>query len=213
VKVIAFNGSAREDGNTSILIGYVLGELQKEGIETETFNLSGKKIHGCRACGKCFEVVDRRCAVKNDVLNECIEKMLEADGIILGSPTYFTDVSTEMKALIDRAGLVAKANGGMFRRKVGAAVIAVRRAGSLRHHETAGREHGLADKKARRLSFLKGGGGRSCPRRFRGDQDGTAGTPCGASSRHRRIPPAQARSPCRGSLCGCGPVHGEGQSR
>jgi len=136
VKVIAFNGSARDAGNTAILIKYVLGELQKEGIETETFNLSGKKIHGCRACGKCFEVVDRRCAVKNDVLNECIEKMLEADGIILGSPTYFTDVSTEMKALIDRAGLVAKANGGMFRRKVGAAVIAVRRAGSLHAFST-----------------------------------------------------------------------------
>ncbi|MBW2561761.1 MAG: flavodoxin family protein [Deltaproteobacteria bacterium] len=136
MKVIAFNGSARDAGNTAILIKYVLGELQKEGIETETFNLSGKKIHGCRACGKCFEVVDRRCAVKNDVLNECIEKMLEADGIILGSPTYFTDVSTEMKALIDRAGLVAKANGGMFRRKVGAAVIAVRRAGSLHAFST-----------------------------------------------------------------------------
>ena len=131
MKVIAFNGSARKDGNTSILINYVLSELQKEGIETEIFNLSGKKIHGCIACLKCFENKDQRCSVKNDVLNECIEKMLEADGIILGSPTYFTDVSTEMKALIDRAGFVAKANGDMFRRKVGAAVIAVRRAGSI----------------------------------------------------------------------------------
>ncbi|TFG93614.1 MAG: flavodoxin family protein [Syntrophobacterales bacterium] len=136
MKVIAFNGSAREDGNTSILIKYVLGELQKEGIETESFSLSGKKIHSCRACRKCFENTDRRCVVKNDVLNECIEKMLGADGVILGSPTYFADVSTEMKALIDRAGFVAKANGGMFKRKVGAAVIAVRRAGSLRAFDT-----------------------------------------------------------------------------
>jgi len=131
MKVIAFNGSARKDGNTSILINFVLDELQKEGIETEIFNLRGKKIHGCIACQKCFENKDQRCSVTNDVLNECIEKMLEADGIILGSPTYFTDVSTEMKALIDRAGYVAKANGDMFRRKVGAAVVAVRRAGSI----------------------------------------------------------------------------------
>jgi multimeric flavodoxin WrbA len=131
MKVIAFNGSARKEGNTSILINYVLDELQKRGIETETFNLRGKKIHGCIACQKCFENKDQRCSVNNDVLNECIEKMLEADGIILGSPTYFTDVSTEMKALIDRAGYVAKANGDMFRRKVGAAVVAVRRAGSI----------------------------------------------------------------------------------
>jgi len=136
VKVVAFNGSAREDGNTSILIGYVLGELRKEGIETEIFNLSGKKIHGCRACRKCFETVDRKCVVTDDILNECIGKMLGADGIILGSPTYFTDVSTEIKALIDRAGLVAKANGDMFRRKAGAAVIAVRRAGSVHAFST-----------------------------------------------------------------------------
>jgi len=136
VKVVAFNGSARGEGNTAILIRYVLGELRDKGIETEIFNLGGKKIHGCRACRKCFENADRQCAVKNDVLNECIEKMLGADGIILGSPTYFTDVSTEMKALIDRAGLVAKANGDMFRRKVGAAVIAVRRAGSIHAFST-----------------------------------------------------------------------------
>ena len=130
MKVIAFNGSARKGGNTAILINYVLAELQREGIATEIFNFHGKNIHGCLACGKCFENQDRRCSIKDDILNECIEKMLESDGIILGSPTYFTDVSTEMKALIDRAGFVAKANGDMFKRKVGAAVVAVRRAGS-----------------------------------------------------------------------------------
>jgi len=130
MKVIAFNGSARKDGNTAILINYVLSGLKTEGIETEVFTLSGRKIRGCTACKKCYETQDKRCAVKNDVLNECIEKMVEADGIILGSPTYFTDVSAEMKALIDRAGFVAKANGDMLRRKVGAAVVAVRRAGS-----------------------------------------------------------------------------------
>ena len=101
MKVIAFNGSARKDGNTANLINYVLGELIKEGIETELFQLAGKKIRGCAACYKCFENKDQRCSVKDDVLNECIEKMMEADGIILGSPTYFADLSAEMKALIE----------------------------------------------------------------------------------------------------------------
>jgi multimeric flavodoxin WrbA len=131
LKVIAFNGSPRKNGNTTILIDHVLGELKKEGIETEHFLLANKEIHGCRACYRCAENKDRRCAVGNDVANECIEKMLEADGIILGSPTYFADVSTEIKALIDRAGLVAKVNDDMFKRKVGAAVVAVRRAGAV----------------------------------------------------------------------------------
>jgi len=131
MKVIAFNGSAREDGNTAILITYVLRELEKAGIGTEVVSLAGKEIHGCRACYTCFQNRDTHCAVNDDVLNECIDKMLEADGIILGSPTYFANVSTELKALIDRAGLVAIANDHMFKRKVGAAVVAVRRAGSI----------------------------------------------------------------------------------
>ena len=131
MKVIAFNGSAREEGNTAILINYVLRELEKEGIETEVFSLAGKEIHGCRACYRCFQNQDKHCSVKGDVLNECIDKMLEADGFILGSPTYFANVSTELKALIDRAGLVAIANDHMFKRKLGAAVVAVRRAGSI----------------------------------------------------------------------------------
>jgi multimeric flavodoxin WrbA len=130
MKVVAFNGSPRKGGNTSILINRVLDELQKEGIETEFVQLGGKKIRGCLACYKCFENKDKRCIGKDEV-NEYIEKMLEADGIILGSPTYFANVSTEMKALIDRAGLVAKANDNPFSRKVGAAVVAVRRAGSV----------------------------------------------------------------------------------
>ena len=131
MKVVGFNGSARKDGNTAILINYVFGELQNAGIQTEMVQLSGKDIHGCRACFKCFNNKDGHCAVDNDYLNECIDRMTQADGIILGSPTYFTDVSAEMKALIDRAGLVAKTNGDMFKRKVGAAVVVARRAGSV----------------------------------------------------------------------------------
>jgi multimeric flavodoxin WrbA len=131
MKVVAFNGSARKDGNTAILIGYVFRELEKEGIETQLVQLSGSRIHGCIACMKCFENKDQRCSVKNDVVNDCIEKMLDADGVILGSPTYFANVSTEMKALIDRAGMVSRANSDMLARKVGAAVVAVRRAGAI----------------------------------------------------------------------------------
>jgi len=131
MKVVAFNGSARKNGNTAILINYVLKELENEGIETELMQLSGKKIRGCIACMKCFENKDQRCSVIDDDLNSCIEKMVAADGIILGSPTYFANVSTEIKALIDRAGMTSIANDRMLKRKVGAAVVAVRRGGSI----------------------------------------------------------------------------------
>jgi multimeric flavodoxin WrbA len=136
MKVVAFNGSARKDGNTTILVKTVFSELKKEGIRTELVQLAGKKIRGCIACGKCFTNQDKRCAVTGDIANDCIEKMLEADGIILASPTYFADVSAEMKALIDRSGFVAKANQDMFRRKVGASVVAVRRAGAIHAFDT-----------------------------------------------------------------------------
>ena len=136
MKVIAFNGSARKDSNTAIMLNVVLEELNKQGIDTELYQLAGKQIHGCIACYKCMENKDRRCAVKKDVANECIEKMLAADGIILGSPTYFADVTTEMKALIDRAGLVSRANGDMLKRKVGASVVVARRGGSIHAFDT-----------------------------------------------------------------------------
>ncbi len=131
MKVIAFNGSPRKKGNTGILIRRVFQELEREGIETEMVELAGKKIRGCAACFKCFENLDKRCAVKNDGFNECIEKMIKADGIILGSPTYFSNITAEIKALIDRAGMVSSANGFLFQKKVGAGVVAVRRAGGV----------------------------------------------------------------------------------
>jgi len=130
MKVLAINGSPRKNGNTALLIDTVFAELKKEGIETEQVQLGGKKIHGCMACMKCFENQNKRCSMDNDILNVLVTKMVEADGIIIGSPTYFANVSSEVKALIDRAGLVAIANGYMLKRKVGAAVIAVRRAGA-----------------------------------------------------------------------------------
>jgi multimeric flavodoxin WrbA len=131
MKVIAFNGSARKDGNTAILLNLVLDELKAEGIETEVYSLAGKPIQGCIACYKCFEKKNKRCNVEKDIVNECIEKMIEADGILLGSPTYFADVSASMKALIERTGMVGRANSELYKRKVGAAVVAVRRAGAI----------------------------------------------------------------------------------
>src|SRR5208283_727407 len=131
MKVVAFNGSARKDGNTAVLIRRVFQVLEKEGIETELIQLAGKQIHGCMACGTCRKVKNKRCKIVNDNVNLYIEKMAEADGIILGSPTYFSMMSPEMKALIDRSGFVAKANSDLFKRKVGAAVVAVRRAGGI----------------------------------------------------------------------------------
>ena len=130
MKVIAINGSARKDGNTAILIRTVFEELEKENISCEMIQLGGKPVRSCMVCGKCFENKDRKCIINTDPLNECLAKMDEADGIILGSPVYFSNVSGEMKAFIDRAGFVGLANK-MFHRKPGAAVVAVRRAGAL----------------------------------------------------------------------------------
>lgn len=131
MKVIAFNGSPRPGGNTSILLNHALEPIKAKGIQTEVYQLGGSNIHGCRACYACMRNRDGRCTQDDDVANECIAKMVEADGIILASPTYFADVTPETKALIDRAGFVTRNGGDLLKRKVGAAVIAVRRAGEI----------------------------------------------------------------------------------
>jgi multimeric flavodoxin WrbA len=136
MKVVAFNGSPRKDGNTTILIKYVFSELEKEGIETELVQLSDKALHGCIACEKCGKNRDKHCAVKTDAANEYIDKMLDADGIILGSPVYFQDVTPEMIALIDRTGYVSRANGRMFKNKIGASLVALRRQGGITSLDT-----------------------------------------------------------------------------
>ena len=131
MKVVAFNGSGRKDGNTAMLIRRVLSVLKAEGIETELIQLAGEQIRGCNACRTCFSTKNNRCIIEDDNVNAYIQKMVEADGIILGSPVYFSMMSPELKALIDRAGYVALANDYVFKRKVGAAVVAVRRAGAI----------------------------------------------------------------------------------
>lgn len=136
MKVVAFNGSPRRNGNTADLLKVVCAPLQEAGIETEVVDLAGTHPRGCTACMQCFKTKNKQCAVTSDSMNTWIDKMVSADGIILASPTYFADVTSEMKALIDRAGMVARANENMHKRKVGAAVVAVRRAGAIHAFDT-----------------------------------------------------------------------------
>jgi len=132
MRVVAFNGSSRKDGNTAILLRRVLSELEAEGIETELVQLAGKRFAGCTACQKCAETLDNRChGVKDDGLNACIEKMLGADGIIIGSPTYFANCSAATQALMERSGYATRKTGNPLARKVGAAVVAARRGGAM----------------------------------------------------------------------------------
>lgn len=129
MKVVAFNGSPRKEGNTTILIREVFSVLESKGIDTEMVQFSGMTVPGCIACNKCISNKDKKCAISNDIVNTCIIKMLQADAIILASPTYFADLTSNLKALIDRAAYVALANDYMFKHKIGAAVVAMRRAG------------------------------------------------------------------------------------
>jgi multimeric flavodoxin WrbA len=135
MKVLGINGSARLNGNTAIMLQVALAEFAKQGLETELVQLGPKGLQGCIACYKCFENKDKRCVVQ-DEMNTYIEKMLEADGILLGSPTYFSDVTTNIKSVMDRAGMVARANDDMLRRKVGAAVVTARRGGAIHTFDT-----------------------------------------------------------------------------
>jgi multimeric flavodoxin WrbA len=131
MKVIAFNGSGRKDGNTCLLLKVVLEELQAEGIDTELIQLAEKgPLQGCVSCFQCIQKKNMKCAIETDPFNEYFAKISQADGLLLGSPVYFSDVTAGTRALIERCGLVARANGNLLKRKTGAGVIAVRRAGS-----------------------------------------------------------------------------------
>jgi len=131
MKVLGINGSPRKDGNTAILIRTVFSELNQQGIDTELIQFSDVTVKGCVACGGC--ATHMRCVVTDDDFNECFEKMLAADGIILGSPVYSADVTSQIKALIDRAAIISGVNRdrGLFKHKVGAAVVAARRGGAM----------------------------------------------------------------------------------
>lgn len=131
MKILAINGSPRKGGNTELALRETMKPMEGAGYETEIFQLGGKQVHGCTACLKCKEHKDSRCHIKNDAINECIQKMIEADAIIIGSPVYFANMTTEVKALIDVAGYVTRSSGHLLKRKVGAAIAVARRAGEV----------------------------------------------------------------------------------
>ncbi|HWR44144.1 flavodoxin family protein [Sporomusa sp.] len=131
MKVLGINGSPRKDGNTAILIRTIFEELNEQGIDTEIIQLSDVTIKGCVACGGCVAHKNEKCIVVDDNFNECFAKMVAADGIILGSPVYSAGVTSQIKALIDRAAIVLAANKGLLKHKVGAAVVAARRGGAI----------------------------------------------------------------------------------
>ena len=130
MKVIAVNGSPKADGNTAQALQIMLGEVQKKGIATEIVTIGNKTIHGCIGCGKCREVQNQSCiAFPNDTVNELLPKLIAADAIVFGSPTYFAGINGTMKSFLDRAFYVSAVNGGLFRLKFGAALVVLRRGG------------------------------------------------------------------------------------
>lgn len=129
-KILAFNGSPHRNGNTSIALKAVVEVLNKEGIDTEIIQLGGVKITPCMGCRKCWETKDEKCVIGEDVVNELIAKMKESDGFIIGSPVYTSNVTAEVKAFMDRTNFVAKANGNLFKGKIGAAVVVATKTGA-----------------------------------------------------------------------------------
>jgi len=131
MKVLGFNGSPNKKGNTACSLNIIFEELENAGIETEMIQVGKKKIQGCTACHDCVKKQNEACSLDGDPVNEWIQKIKAADGILLGSPVHFSGVAGTMKSFLDRAFLVASVNGGLFRNKVGAAVAAVRRSGGI----------------------------------------------------------------------------------
>lgn len=130
MKVLAINGSPHREGNTKTSLDMMKDELVKAGIEVEELHVGGK-ISGCLGCMKCAEMQNETCIIKTDIVNEAVQKIKEADGVILSSPVYFANISGTMKSFLDRVFFVAAVNGGIFRHKVGAAIAPVRRAGGI----------------------------------------------------------------------------------
>ncbi len=131
MKVIALNGSANPKGNTATALDRVCAVLRKQGVETERVEIGAKAMHGCVACRQCGEKKNRRCALDGDLLNSVIDRILDADGLVVGSPVYYAGINGALKSLLDRLFFVASANGGLFRHKVGAGLVAVRRGGEI----------------------------------------------------------------------------------
>jgi multimeric flavodoxin WrbA len=129
MKVIGINGSPRAEGNTATVLKEMAAELAREGIEMEILQVGNRLVRGCQACAACTRNKNERCIVTDDIVNEAVQKMKAADGIVLGSPVYFAGIGGTMKCFCDRVFYVSNTNGGLFAGKVGASVVAVRRSG------------------------------------------------------------------------------------
>jgi multimeric flavodoxin WrbA len=160
MKVVAVNGSARKGGNTTVLLQTALAPLAEAGHDCTLIELAGKEVRGCTACGRCREKADGRCYGRKDFGNEVMAELFSADAILLGSPTYFADVTAEMKALIDRAGYVARSKPALLARKPGAAVVAVRRAGAMHVFDTINHFFTISEMVVVGSTYWNGGIGR-----------------------------------------------------
>lgn len=125
MKVLLVNGSPHKEGCTYTALAEVAGALQKNGIETENFHIGSKPVRGCIACGRCGEL--ERCVFDDDVCNELIRKIADADGVVIGSPVYYSGPNGALCAVLDRAFF---SGSHKFAHKPAAAVVSCRRAGS-----------------------------------------------------------------------------------
>ncbi|MDR3289956.1 MAG: flavodoxin family protein [Rickettsiales bacterium] len=129
MKVVAINGSPNKNGNTATMLNEILKVVKSSGGETKFIQIGGQNIHGCRACGQCRSLKNKTCAFADDIFNSVFAEIVDADAIILGTPSYFSAMSPETKAFIDRMGYVSLANNRLLKHKIGAGVVAERRAG------------------------------------------------------------------------------------
>ena len=129
MKIFAVNGSVRVNGNTAYLLNCILNFFSEKNEETKLIQLGKENISGCLACGKCRE--NGICSISQDVVNNVFEEMKVADAIIIGSPVYYADITSNTKSLIERVGNLTRANNNILARKVGASVISVRRGGAI----------------------------------------------------------------------------------
>lgn len=124
--VLGIVGSPRKKGNTQILMKEALKQCEDMGLKTELVRLADLRIEPCTACMACRK--KKTCPIDDDLLT-VYDKMLNADGIIIGTPVFFWSATPETKALIDRAGYVAIAQGKPLTKKVGGPFVVGRRSG------------------------------------------------------------------------------------
>jgi multimeric flavodoxin WrbA len=129
MKVLGISGSPRSGGNTDILVKLALEVLEEQGVITEFISLADRPIKPCMACAGCVKSDKLGCVQEDPAFEGMVERFVESDGVLVGSPVYFGSATPQTMALLDRVGYVARSNGNFLRRKVGAAIVVARRAG------------------------------------------------------------------------------------